>query len=234
MSEWKVLHHGAWEQLAPNLWQISGSLPNMALPRNLVVVRIGGDLLLHSVICLDEARMAELESFGKLRWMLVPNEGHRLDAPAFKRRYPDLQVIAPRNARAKVAEKVPVDADCEDALPPLGIRIHRPDGMKDGYELVYEVDLDGGGKALIVNDVLTNPIAVPGVGGAILGLLGPPGKKLGQPRIVRFFFGKDRAAFRGFVAKLASIDGVRVVTTSHGAPITSDCSAALNDAASRL
>lgn len=234
MSEWKVLEHGAWEQLAPNLWSIRGSLPNMALPRNLVVVRIGGDLLLHSVICLDDARMAELEALGKPRWMIVPNEGHRLDAPAFKARYPDIQVLAPRNARKKVEEVVKVDADCEDALPPLGIRIHRPDGMKDGYELVYEVDLEGGGTALLVNDVLANPIPVPGIGGAVLGLLGPPGKKLGQPRIVRFFFGKDRAAFRGFVERLAALDGVRVVTTSHGAPIVGDCAATLRDCASRL
>ncbi len=46
------------------------------------------------------------------------------------------------------------DATAEEVLPALGVRIHRPAGVKDGYELVYEIDLAEGGRALIVNDVL--------------------------------------------------------------------------------
>ena len=39
--------------------------------------------------------------------ILVPNQGHRLDAPAYKKRYPALRVFAPSGGRESIAEVVP-------------------------------------------------------------------------------------------------------------------------------
>ncbi|HEX3774597.1 MAG TPA: hypothetical protein VHV51_09045 [Polyangiaceae bacterium] len=77
----------------------------MTLERVMVVVRLaGGKLLIHNGIALDENSMAEIERFGTPAYLIVPSGGHRLDAPAYKKRYPGLKVFAPRGARAKVAE----------------------------------------------------------------------------------------------------------------------------------
>lgn len=229
--------HGSLEALGPNLWWVWAKMASPPLPRNMVVARLAdGGLLLHSPICLDAAGMAALEALGPIRWLLVPNEGHRSDIKRYKLRYPSAQVIAPKNAIPKVEEVVPVEASCEDVLPPLGVEVWVPDGMKPGYELVYLVNLDGGGRAALINDVLAapHPHAATGLKGAMMKMLGPPGGGVGQARIVRFFFGKDPRQFRGFVERLAAVTDLRVVTTSHGAPLTHDVANVLRAAAARL
>lgn len=227
---------GPLEELAPGVWWVWSVMKSPPLPRNMVVVRLPDGLLVHSCSCLREPEMDQLDSSGKVRWIIVPNEGHRMDIKRYKRRYPDAKVLAPRAAVAKVQEVQHVDASCEDALPELGVTCHSPDGMKEGYELVYEVPMEGGGKVLLVNDILgsKHPHAVTGFKGLLMGFLGPPGGQLGQARIVRQFFGKDRAAFKTFVERLASIPDVRLMTTSHGPPVAGDVSAQLREAAGRL
>ena len=72
-----------------------------------------------------------------------------------------------------------------------------------------------------------------GIKGFLIGLIGPPGGLLSQPRVVRFFFGEDRAAFRGFVERLSAIENLRLMTLSHAAPIREPAEA-LREAAARL
>ena len=74
--------------------------------------------------------MAALEKLGTPKVMIVPNEGHRSDAPRYKARYPELEVLGPSGARAKIEEVIKLDATCEEALPGLGIVCHVPDGAK--------------------------------------------------------------------------------------------------------
>jgi hypothetical protein len=171
--------HGDLDEVAPGLWWVWAPCPGVPVRRNMSVYKTKEGLLIHSAICLDDARMKKLDALGDVRFILVPNEGHRIDVKRWKKRYPKAEVIAPQNARAKVEEICPVERTCEDALPALGIGVHRPAGMKEGYELVYEVELDGG-KALIINDVLASehPHPVTGFGGFMSGMLGPPGGRL--------------------------------------------------------
>ncbi|MCA9610049.1 MAG: hypothetical protein KC619_30845 [Myxococcales bacterium] len=232
-----VLPHGPLEEINPGLWWVWAPCPGVPVTRNMSVFRLAdGGLLLHSPTCLDEATMKQLDGLGPVQLLLVPNAGHRLDIRRYRKRYPDAKVIAPANARAKVEEVTPVDATCEETLPDLGIRLHRPDGMKEGYELVYEVDLPQGGRALLVNDVLADrhPHGPTGFSGFVSGLLGPPGGRLGQPRIVRVSFGKDRAAFRRFVERLAEVEDLRAMLTSHGGPTRGDVATQLREAAARM
>jgi hypothetical protein len=236
MDGWKVLPHGPLEQLADRLWLCTGSLEAMPIPRNMVIYRLDdGRLLIHSAVCVDEARLAEITALGEPTWLLVPNQGHRLDAKAWKARFPHLQVICPRNARAKVEEVLPVEAVCEDELPPLGITCLVPPGFKDAYELIYDVPVHGG-RALVVNDVLGNGQKMPGFKGMLFGLLGTPGGGLGRPRIVSLAFGKDRASFKPFVEQLAARDDLVALTVSHGPPITGaqNIRAGLQSAAGKL
>ena len=108
--------------------------------------------------------MAALDALGRVSIILVPNSVHRLDAGFYKKRYPDARVVAPAAARAKVEDVIAVDALAEDELPKHGVTIHPLPGWKHG-ELGYEFALPGGGRALVLSDVLTNANPVPGFGG---------------------------------------------------------------------
>jgi hypothetical protein len=229
----KILPHGPIEELAPGLWSVTGSLP-FPLKRNMAVYRLeDGTLLLHSVIAMDEAGMARLEALGKPSVLIVPNGGHRMDAPFYKQRYPAARVVAPAATRAVVEKVIKVDATCEEALPPLGVRLHTVAGYKTG-ELGYEVDIPGG-TALILCDVVANRDHPPGIGGVLMAALAGGVKgRLGVPRIIRFMMVKDRPAGRAALDKLADIPGLRIVTVGHGRPVIDGCAAALHEAAASL
>lgn len=234
-NDWNsaVFPHGELIALSDNLWWIKSAQKGMPLPRNMIVCRLAsGELVLHSVVCMNDAQMAALEKLGTPRYLIVPNEGHRTDAARYKARYPQLTVLVPKGARAKAEEMVKVDGLCEEVLPGLGIVCHVPDGTKPpDHELVYEVDA-GGGKALVFNDLLGNGPKLTGFMGTIFNFLGSGGV-LGVPRIVKFFFVQDKQKVRAFLLRLAERPW-KALTVSHGDPVTTDCSQALRQAAERL
>ena len=89
---------------------------------------------------------------------------------------------------------------------------------------------------LIVNDVLGNVGAgAPGViGQAFIRNVWVPS---GAPRVARLYRWtqvKDIAAVRRFLAGLAATPGLRLVTVSHGEPITDDPSGTLTRLAGEL
>ena len=56
---------------------------------------------IHNAIAVDDRTRAEIEAWGRPRWLLVPNGWHRLDAGAFAARYDDLEVLCPSGSRKK-------------------------------------------------------------------------------------------------------------------------------------
>src|SRR5450432_1107007 len=114
-GEWKVLAHGPFHKLSDNLLWVRGSLPGMSLKRVMVVVRLhDGRLVIHNGIALDDAARARLEAFGTPAFLIVPNGGHRLDAPAYKQRYAALQVFTPKGSRERVQQVIAIDGTYED------------------------------------------------------------------------------------------------------------------------
>src|SRR6266542_935000 len=112
---WTVLAHDPIEKLAENLWRVRGSLPRMTLKRVMTVARLDdGRLVVHSPIALDETALATLEAWGTPAFLVVPGRFHRMDVPAWKRRYPAARVLVPRGSRRFVAEVVGVDGSYED------------------------------------------------------------------------------------------------------------------------
>lgn len=114
---WKVLPHGKLTEIDDGILTVEGriQMPLMELPRRMTVVRLAGSrLAVWSAIALEESAMAALEAQGRPAFLIVPNDHHRLDAKAWKERYPQIRVVAPEGARDKVARAVPVDTAAPD------------------------------------------------------------------------------------------------------------------------
>lgn len=213
-SEWKVLWHGPITKLAENVWWVLGALPGMSLKRTMTVVRLSdGRLVIHNAIALDEASMHELNAWGTPAYLVVPNGGHRLDAPAFKRRYPGLSVVAPRGARARVQEVVPVDLTYEEFPNSEELRFERLHGIGDteGAMIVRSAD----GTTVVLNDAVFNMDRKrDALGFFFTTLLGSaPG-----PRVSRFsklMFIKDRAALRADLERLAAVPDLQRLIVAH-------------------
>jgi hypothetical protein len=230
----KRFPHDDIEPLAPNLWTVRGSLP-FPLKRHMIVYRLGdGTLLIHSGIAMSDDGMAKLEALGRPSVMIVPHSGHRMDAPFYKARYPQIRVLAPAAARAKVEDVIEVDATCEEALPALGVRIHPVPAFKNG-ELAYELDLEGGGKALIMSDVVANRDHPKGFGGWFFAnVTGGIKGRLGVARIMKVMMMTDKAEARAGLEKLAEIPGLTLLSVAHGRPVRDDVTGALREAAAGL
>ena len=104
--DWRPASHEPWQKLSENLWWVRGPIPGIALQRCMTVVRLAdGRLLIWSAMALDDASMQELEAWGTPAFLIVPSALHRLDAPAYKARYPKLSVFCPRGAQKAAASK---------------------------------------------------------------------------------------------------------------------------------
>lgn len=233
-DEWIVRPHGALEKLTDNLWWVTGSLPGMSLKRVMAVARTSsGKLVLHSAIAMDDARMTELEALGEPAFLVVPNRGHRLDAPAYKKRYPNIRVYAPRGGREKIADVVPVDGVYEEFPADDAVRFEMLHGVNDeeGAMIVKSPD----GTTVVLNDVVMNmdrkrdPL-----GFLFTTLLGSaPGPRVS--RLVKLLFIKDQKALRADLERLADIPDLQRVMVAHEKVAQGDdARAALRKAASQL
>jgi hypothetical protein len=231
-APWKVLQHGPIETLSARLRVVEGALPGMPLKRVMSAVKLDdGGLLIHSAIALDPSTQKELESWGMPKILIVPNPWHRLDAPAYKTRYPELKIYCPEGAAKRVGKAVPIDG-FYDALPkvaPLTVRYLDGVRNREGYlELV-----DDAGTTLIFNDAVFNQPHLPGGFGFVYKLIGSSG----GPRVttlIKLAMVKDQRALRAHLEKLADTPSLRRVILSHGARVESDCGAFLRQVAATL
>lgn len=219
-ADWNVQPHGPIEKLSPRLWRVEGSLPNMALKRVMSVAKLGdGRLVVHNAIALGEQEMQELERWGEIGYVIVPNGYHRLDAPRFAKRYPGAKILCPKGARKDVEKKVAVHGEY-DALasdPHVSLSMLAGLGDLEGLMTVREES----GATLVFNDAIFNMPHVSGVTGFVLQHLtqSTGGPKL--TRIARLFLVKDRRAFAEELVRLSSTPELRRIIVSHHEMITS-------------
>lgn len=217
-TEWTVLPHDPIEKRSESVWRIEGSLPGMPLRRVMTAVRLSeGDLVIHNGIALDDAARAELERWGTPRWLIVPNGWHRLDAPAYKKRYPGMKVLCPAGSRKKVEEVIAVDGSYADFPARTDVRLEHLEGTRDAEGVL--VVRDGDGTTLVLNDCVFNQPHLPGAFGTIYRWL----RQSGQPKVTlvsRLFLLKDKRAFADHLRRLADEPNLREVIVSHLHPIT--------------
>jgi len=233
-GEWKVLAHGPLLTLADNLLWAQGSVPGMSLKRSMVVVRLSdGRLVIHNGIALDPPQMAELERFGTPAFLIVPNGGHRLDAPAFKQRYPELRVFTPQGSRARVEQVVQVDGVYEEFPHSDVLRLETLNGVGETEGALIAQSRDG--VSVVLNDCMFNmdrkrdPL-----GFLFTTLLGSaPGPRVS--RLAKLVFIKDKKALRADFERYAELpDLVRVIVAHEKVASGAEAKAALLRAASYL
>ena len=233
-TQWKVLPHGKLTQVDDSIHTVVGQIqmPMMVLPRRMTVVRLrDGRLVVWSAIALDNAEMARLEAIGRPAFLVVPNDHHRLDAKAWRTRFPQLQVVAPEGAREKVAEAVPVDTTSPDFGDPA-VRFMPVEGTH-GHEAALCIETPSG-TTLVLNDLVGNIRHESGFGGWLLRLMGFAGDAAHVPAPVRLMLVKDTDALRAQLLEWAGIESLQRILVSHGEPIEADPRQVLRDLAASL
>jgi hypothetical protein len=233
-EQWTVLPHGKLAQIDEGMLTVAGELrmPLGNFPRRMTVVRLRDSrLVIWSAIALDEKEMATLESFGRPAFLIVPNDHHRLDAKAWKDRYPEVRVVAPKGSREKVEEVVPVDTTAPDFGDP-NVQFVTVAGTRDREAAL--VVRTANGTTLVLNDLVGNIREASGISGWLLGLAGFAGKSARIPRVVKLNLVKDAKALRAQLLQWAEISPLKRILVAHGEPIESNPQQTLRDLAGSL
>ncbi len=229
---WTVLEHGPIAKVTENLWRVEGCVPRMSLRRVMTLARRDdGRLVIHSAIALNEEEMQEIEAWGTPRYLVVPNGWHRLDAPAFVKRYPDLEVFCPAGARKAVEQVVPVAGDYSAFPGDDTIGLEHVEGT-NAYEGVMKIR-SADGVTLVFNDLIFNMPHQPGFGGFMMKLMGSSGG-LKVTRIGRLMTIKNRGAVRGCLERLAETPGLKRIIVSHHRMVAEGAADALRGVAATL
>lgn len=196
------------------------------------VVRLGdGRLVFLNAIPLAEDAMAELERWGEPAILVVPNRLHRLDLHAWKARYPRCAVLCPRPAAPHVARVVPVDGDLAALPPDPALRAEPLDGTRSAEPVL--VVRSGPRTSLLFGDAVMNLPHLPGLGGALLRLIGSTGgARVTLP--ARLVMVADRRALAAHLARLAELPGLARLVPSHGGIVEADAPGVLRAVARRL
>ena len=224
---------GGLRAIADNLWVVDGTIqmPPGPLPRRMTIARLAsGDLVVFSAIALDEAGMAEVNALGRPAFLVVPNAFHRQDAPEWKRRYPNMVVVAPELARAAVDEVVRVDDTVGDFGDPT-VRFVPIAGTQGESALIIEHRT---GATLVVNDLIANVQDARGIMKLVLTLMGFAGSRPQVPRMFKQRAVTDAALVATQFRQWADIPGLARIVVSHGAIIEDGPSQLLQRLADRL
>ena len=229
-KEWTVLPHGKLTRLNERIVSVVGDLqmPLLHLPRRMTAVRLkSGEIVVFSAIALREPEMAELEAFGRPAFLVVPSERHRLDAPGYARRYPDMIVVAPQGGAGKIGEVVRVDTSAPAFRDPT-VRF-----VEIVADSALEVDCDDG-LTIIVNDLIGDIHGESGIGGWLLRVMGFAGDDPHVPGPVKLTLGKRKSEVAQQFRRWAERDDLRRIVVSHGDSIEVDARGVLRTLAASL
>jgi hypothetical protein len=230
-ATWKVLPHGPIEKLSDRLWRVEGELE--ALKRVMTIAKRGdGTLVIHNAIALGDAEMAEVDAWGKVAFLIVPNGYHRLDSKVFAERYPDARVLCPAGATKRVQQVVAVAGDYEALPADPHVELVTLDGTKqrEGAMIVRGED----GTSLVLNDAVFNMPHGTGFTGfvfrRITGSTGGPRVS----RLLKWLVLADKPAFRAHLERLAALPDLRRIVVSHHETIVDDAAGTLARVAAAL
>lgn len=235
LERWEVQPHGALEEVADGVLTVTGEIvmPLGNFPRRMTVVRLSGNrTAIWSAIALDEPQMDRIEALGLPTFLIVPSDGHRMDAKIWKRRYFNAMVVTPQGAEAKVGEIVPVE-QTGDVLGDPDVHFVTVPGT-GGHESALIVRR-GAETTLIVNDVIAHVAHPHGLGAHIMArLFGFGVSQPAVPRLMQHMVITDKAALAAQFRAWADLPGLKRIIPSHGEIIDEHPSAVLCELAAHL
>ena len=218
---WTVHRPGPLTQRDEGLWTIDDDIPGLrgANRRMTVLKRPDGTLLFYNAVPVDDATLEQLQVLGRPAVLIVPNQYHSLDAPAFAHRLgltaycpaPAVDLLAPRLACQPITA-LPADPS---------LKVFRVDGFST-HEIVLVT-----GKTLIVADLVTNAPHGKGFVGFMMKLMGFTGPAPKLPLTVRKRVGRDLPAVRALMNELAGVGGLERLIPTHGNVIETNAREAL-------
>ena len=224
-ANWTVLPHDPIEKLTDNLWFVQGIM-SKTNRRNMVLARLrDGRVIIHNAIALDEPSMAEIDAWGSVAAILIPNAYHRQDAAIMQARYPKAMVYAPRGALAAANKATPCSGCYRDVPTDDSVSLRELDGVNDreGVVLVHSTD----GKSAVFCDTVLN---LPRMAGIIGFALHPTGV-VSVPRATRWLFAKDKRKLSIDLTAIAGTPELVRVIPGHGQVVATDAAARLHEAA---
>ena len=213
-DSWKPLPHSPIQRLSENLWRVEGTVPGMSLKRVMTIVRHSdGCLIFHSPIILDDTSIREVENWGTPAFLLIPSGYHRMDSPAYKKRYPSLRVFAPKGSRNKIEEVISVEGTYEEFPKGGATELTALPGVGDteGVMLVHSSD----GVTVVLNDVVMNMDRKQDLLGFLFttALGSAPGPRVS--RLSKLLMVKDKQALRAELQRLSSLPNLVRLIVSH-------------------
>lgn len=191
-----------------------------------------GRIVIHSAVVLDERSMSEIEAWGRPAFLVVPSRYHKRDAPAYKRRYPDLCVLCPRGARSIVERVLAVDGDY-DAFPAAQcVRLKHLEGTaaREGVMIVERESET----TLVFNDVIFDMPHLSGVSGFVLRYITRSSGGPRTSRIARTFIVDDKPKLAAEFRQLAETPRLKRIIVAHHRVIADDPAGVLRELARAL
>jgi hypothetical protein len=225
---WTVLPHEPIEQLAPNLWRVEGVM-GKSNRRVMTLVRLNdGRIVMHNAIALDEPSMLQIERWGEVSSILVPNSFHRQDAHIMQQRFPKAKVYAPGGALGAASKATACTGSYTDVPTDETLQIREIAGIgsREGVLIVHS---DDGTSAIFCDTVLN----ISKRGGPIGFLLHPTGT-LSVPRFATWFWAKDKPGLRDDLLSVADLPQLCRVIPGHGQIVAERAPERLREAAQRL
>jgi hypothetical protein len=225
--------------VADDLWIVDGPAIGLGMrwlkmpfPTRMTVIRIGGDLLIHSPTPLPSSLRAEIRTIGTPRWIIGPNRLHYWWIPDWTAAFPEAEVyLAPRieeQARGRIdVPHRPLDQaggyPWDSAIDTLPVR---------GSFMTEVVFFHRPSRTLVLTDLIENfearkvrsPLArwAMRLGGA----LAPDGQ---TPRDMRLTYRRQRLQVKAAVERMIAWKPERVII-AHGRWFETDGEAELRRA----
>ncbi len=211
---------------------VEAELPKGPLRRRMTLARrADGSVVVHNAMMLDEAGMREVEAFGEPRFLVVPNAWHRLDAPAYLRRFPKLRVFCPRAAAGRVGKVVPVAGGYDDFPEDEAVTVEHIRGTAE-REGVMRVR-PAGVTSLVFNDLVFNMNHMSGFQGRMLRWMGSSGGPRVTP-IGKFLLVRDAEEVSQHLLELSQLPMLSRLIIMHGDIVEEEASEVLLGVSNKL
>lgn len=224
---WIVLPHDPFLKHDDAVWSVTAPIPGLAIKRRMVIARLAsGDLVFYNAVPLADDALAELRAWGRLAYVVIPNQFHKIDAHAFRERL-GVRLLCDPSVAAAVRKVVDVDGATSDLPADPNVRLARIHGAKQGETAL--VARGASGTSVAFADAFMNVPAGSGFFSALLGVSGRPK----CPPTFRFAFVTDRDAVARDLRDLADIPDLTRLIPSHGDIIERDPADTLRAAVTR-